>query len=476
MIVRIHADGKSFSGAATYLTHDPNAKTADRVGWTHTLNLAHDHVLSAVDEMLWTARNAELLKQEAGVRAGGCVTENPVKHISLNWSPEDRPTRDHMLETTEDFLRAMKWDEHQAVIVAHEDKEHAHVHVLLNAIHPETGLRLNDDFEQRRASAWALGYEREQGNIRCENRLEDICDREDGPTRPAWMAFKGVQKTFEENEKSLSAQEINFSGEPENPENRPKKEWKKLKEIQRDERLAFFAAGKSEFKELRNSIYREVREEFREQWADYFAAAKNGDPEALKEMKAALVEAQTKLLEERRDIACRELRETRNEHYRDLLDDQREIRLGLHARQHAKLDSLEFIDLFKVERPIIVDNRTLSPREADRQTAIHREERGGMEPAPEAVSSYRPEPRNGMRSGSAVASSVATGFADIFLNFFSAITDGEGSQQPAPERVEPDPKRDPFYVAAEEARIKSQRDREDEESRRRSEESDRSRQ
>ena len=68
MIVKISAKGKSFSGLATYLTHDPNAKTADRVKWTHTLNLAHDHVPSAVDEMLWTARHAELLKQQAGVR------------------------------------------------------------------------------------------------------------------------------------------------------------------------------------------------------------------------------------------------------------------------------------------------------------------------------------------------------------------------------------------------------------------------
>ena len=52
MIVIILANGTSFSGLATYLTHDPEAKTAERVAWTHTLNLANDHVPSAVDEML----------------------------------------------------------------------------------------------------------------------------------------------------------------------------------------------------------------------------------------------------------------------------------------------------------------------------------------------------------------------------------------------------------------------------------------
>ena len=118
MIVRISSRGSSFKGLAAYLTHDPKSKTDERVAWTHTHNLASDDVPSAVNEMLWTARDAELLKQEAGIRAGGRSTENPVKHISLNWSPEDNPSREHMVETTEDFLRHMKWQEHQAVFIA----------------------------------------------------------------------------------------------------------------------------------------------------------------------------------------------------------------------------------------------------------------------------------------------------------------------------------------------------------------------
>jgi len=65
-----------------------------------------------------------------------------------------------MMAATSDFLNHMKWQEHQALLVAHEDKSHAHVHVMLNVVHPETGLRLNDDFERRRAQAWALEYER----------------------------------------------------------------------------------------------------------------------------------------------------------------------------------------------------------------------------------------------------------------------------------------------------------------------------
>jgi hypothetical protein len=79
MIVKIGKGGKSFKGLSEYLTHDPKANTDERVAWTHTHNLANDHVPSAVDEMYWTAQNAELLKQEAGIRAGGRATEEPVK-------------------------------------------------------------------------------------------------------------------------------------------------------------------------------------------------------------------------------------------------------------------------------------------------------------------------------------------------------------------------------------------------------------
>src|SRR4051794_37808485 len=102
--------GKSFKGLAGYLMHDlEKAQTADRVAWTHTLNLANDDIGSAVDEMIWTFRAADRLKREAGVRAGGRPLDNPVKHWSLNWHKSEDPSRDHMIETVRDFLDHMGW-------------------------------------------------------------------------------------------------------------------------------------------------------------------------------------------------------------------------------------------------------------------------------------------------------------------------------------------------------------------------------
>jgi relaxase-like protein len=350
MIVKISSGGKSFAGLSTYLTHDPNSATDERVAWTHTHNLANDHVPSAVDEMYQTARNAELLKQEAGIRAGGRATESPVKHVSLNWSPEDNPTREHMIETTERFLRHMKWQEHQAILVAHDDKTYKHVHVMLNVVHPETGLQLNDDFEQRRAQAWALAYEREQGRIYCEQRLNNVEDREKSMPRNIWMQFQKNEKEFQRDEQLLNNNQEFHVNAPENIRN---SEWKILKEFQRDERKEFFAQGKIEFSNLRSSIYREVREEFRERWADYYRAEKNGteaDRRILSDVKNQLIADQKATLEPRRDAACLELRQSRDQRYRDLLDHQAETRAELRWRQDAGLDNAPFLNELATSR------------------------------------------------------------------------------------------------------------------------------
>jgi hypothetical protein len=463
MIVKILSRGKSFKGLATYLTHDPDAKTAERVSWTHTLNLANDHVPSAVDEMLKTARNAELLKQEAGIRAGGRATENSVKHLSLSWAPDENPTREHMIETAEDFLRHMKWQEHQALLVAHEDK-HPHVHVMLNVVHPETGLRLNDDFERRRAQAWALDYEREQGRIYCEQRLQNVEEREDAPTRPAWMAFKENQRKFENEEKALREQAMDFSENAENPRDKNAAEWKRLREMQRAERQEFFADGKAAFSELRLSIYRETREEFRERWGDYYAARRDGaDNETLAKMKAELVAEQKTTLEARRDEGCQELREARNGHYRELLDDQRDARLGLRWRQEAGLDNAHFLQ--QVEDRNTDRDIAAAPtfREAANEVAA-REKEDAWHAEDYAFKGSPRDNRSGMKSGADISANVVGGVGMGLLSFIGGIADGMVGATPErkPRRAEPEvPRPNMFDNAFEEARQRQQQEREE---------------
>jgi Relaxase/Mobilisation nuclease domain len=459
VIVKIMSRGKSFKGLATYLTHDPDAETKNRVGWTHTFNLGNDDVPSAVHEMLWTSRHAELLKQEAGIRAGGRATENSVKHLSLNWSPEDKPTRDHMIETTEDFLRHMKWHEHQAILVAHEDKSHPHVHVVLNTVHPETGLQLNDDFERRRAQAWALEYERENGRIYCEQRLKNAEEREDSPTRPAWMAFQDKEKEFERAEKSLGLQDAISINEKTDPKMANAEEWKILKELQKDERLSFFEGGKLEFSHLRKSIYREVREEFRDRWSDYYTAKKNGADVA--ELKSELLAEQKAILDERRDEACKELRENRNGQYRELLDDQRDIRVSLSWRQEAGFENSLFLK--QVAERDAYRETPASFREAADEVTKPRE--GKEWNAPPAHDNDRlPRDGSGMKSGINIGAGIGESVGFGLISLLEGFADGVMGAQTAPRRPPPERETsdaDAFRAAAEEAqKQQQQRDKE----------------
>jgi relaxase-like protein len=444
MIVRLLSAGKSFKGLADYLTHDPDAETANRVAWTHTLNLANDHVPSAVNEMVWTARDAELLKQEARIRAGGRATENPVKHLSLNWSPEENPTREHMIETTEKFLRHMNWQEHQAIIVAHDDKPYKHVHLALNVVHPETGLRLDDNFEYRRAQAWALEYERDQGRVYCEQRLKNPEERENAPPRNIWTAFKENEQEFGQQEKMLRHQEPFFVDDEKNQKNA---EWKILKEIQRTGRTEFFNQGKSEFSQLRLSIYREVREEFRERWANFYAAQRNGgDPESLVALKAELVADQKAILEERRDAACADLRDSRDHRYRELLDDQRTVRADLRSRQEAGLDNTQFLE--QVKNANITDDRTAEFRAAGDEAVSAL----GMA-APESDAESGTQPRanaDGMR--------LRAGFnlGGLFDSLFAHLANGGSPPQPLPRADS-----DLLRAVAEDAAKRQRHDREE---------------
>lgn len=350
MIVKIFSAGKSFKGLGKYLTHDAGADTAERVAWTHTLNCANDHAPSAIHEMYNTYLDAGLLKEEAGIRKGGRPLENPVKHFSLNWHPDESPTQEQMIAAVEGYLGHMGWQEHQAMLAAHSDKDHAHVHVMLNAVHPEAGRKLDDGLERRRSSDWAREYEREQGRIYCTQRLDPVEEREPSPTRPTWMALKEARRA------QALADATRASAEQERHENEPtpptaSEEWNELKKCQRERREAFFGEESREaHRKLGRGVARQVREEFRERWADYFKL-KDTDPDhfLLRDIHDGLVASQEERQKEVWEKRRLGLREAREEEYRGLLDAQKAERAELSARQARGGDPHHDVGLKAVE-------------------------------------------------------------------------------------------------------------------------------
>jgi hypothetical protein len=342
VIPRLSA-GKSFKWLGYYLTHDPQAQSAERVAWTHTLNLANDNVPEAISEMLWTFRGADWLKRQAGVPTGGRRLENPVKHFSLNWHRSEQPDREHMVETVQTFLDHMGWGEHQAVIVCHVDR-HPHVHVMLNAVHPETGRALDTGFEKRRASEWALAYEREHSQIFCEQRLLPEDQREPAPTREAWMKMKETEQRHDKVEAGRAAEGLDYF-ERVGQSRWQAKEWELLRGYQKDQRIEFFAEGKELFRERRSEVFREVRMEFREDWKTYYQAKRDGvRADRLADMKEDILARQNTELERRRDEACGSLLEHRENEYEYLKLKQKEERAELAVRQQQGLRSFQLLD------------------------------------------------------------------------------------------------------------------------------------
>lgn len=171
MIPRLHKRGTSFKGACGYILHDAQKTSRDRVLWSETQNLI-SQAEDAWFEMFATARDQARLKEQSGQSARGRKNTKPVLHYTLSWAVGENPTPEHMRETALSSLKALGLDKHQAVMAAHSDKEHQHVHIVVNTIHPETGMTAPLKYTKEQLSRWAEAYERQHG-IHCEERISN---------------------------------------------------------------------------------------------------------------------------------------------------------------------------------------------------------------------------------------------------------------------------------------------------------------
>jgi hypothetical protein len=64
--------------------------------------------------------------------------KDAVCHYELSWPPGERPTRPQWTDSALQTLKALGYEDHQHMIVAHDDKKHFHIHIMVNKVHPET--------------------------------------------------------------------------------------------------------------------------------------------------------------------------------------------------------------------------------------------------------------------------------------------------------------------------------------------------
>ena len=110
--------GASFHGLARYLTENQ-----DRVAWTSQRNL----MPGLTPKQMATAMDATARQSAA---------ERPVYHLSLSLAPEEGLTPKQWNEAADRMLSALGLEEHQALIVAHSDRDHEHIHIAVSRVHP----------------------------------------------------------------------------------------------------------------------------------------------------------------------------------------------------------------------------------------------------------------------------------------------------------------------------------------------------
>jgi len=121
------SSGRRFGPLADYLVHGRSGVETGRVAWTASRNLGTDEPELAAALMQATAR------QSAAVQV-------PVYHLTISFDHHDQVSPDQMQAIADKVLHDLGLAEYQTLMVSHWDRAHAHLHVMVNRIHPETGV------------------------------------------------------------------------------------------------------------------------------------------------------------------------------------------------------------------------------------------------------------------------------------------------------------------------------------------------
>lgn len=193
--------GESFLGVAAYVLHDKrtpeeearHAKQAgistdgqsnQRVEWCQTRNLATADPQTAARVMTFHALDRERRKRERierefldpnhprKSRSMGRPAKGPVCHISFSWHPElkGKISKEEMLGFANRALEGLGFENQPAIVVAHNDEDHDHIHLIVSRVNPKTGEMVNSHNDQRKLSRIANKYVKELGKDYCPGR------------------------------------------------------------------------------------------------------------------------------------------------------------------------------------------------------------------------------------------------------------------------------------------------------------------
>ena len=282
MVPALTEGGRSFKGAALYYLHDKRRAgeaerlTTERVAWSEAVNLPTNDPEKAWRMMATTAMKADELKAAAGIKATGRKLTKPVLSYSLSWHPSEKPTKAEQIEAARETLKLLGLAEHQALIVAHTDEPHAHVHVIVNRVHPAEGKAATLSKSKLILSEWAQAYEQRRGKILCPKRAENNAKRQQGEhvrdtrtPRPTFefnrtAANDGIRATLARTDQKQRDARLSQAGR--DMHERHRREWEELKRVYRTGKDRIYARAA----EQRQAREAELKASLKPQWAGLF--------------------------------------------------------------------------------------------------------------------------------------------------------------------------------------------------------------
>src|SRR2546427_2956771 len=163
------SSGRRFAALARYLLRGRSGEETERVAWTAGRNLGTDDPEVAAIVMQVTA--------DRNVRVG-----SPVYHLTINFDPADPVTPEQMQAVADRVLSNLGLAECQALMVAHQDRAHPHVHIMVNRVHPVTGVAWDRWQDRPRIERSLRALEREFGLREVRGRLYQL-DGQEPPER-----------------------------------------------------------------------------------------------------------------------------------------------------------------------------------------------------------------------------------------------------------------------------------------------------
>lgn len=103
-------------------------------------------------------------------------TKNPILHISLNPSPEDRLTDGQFAALAADYMEKMGYGDQPYVVFMHEDTGRRHIHIVTTCV-DENGRKIDDAYEWRRSMQACRELEQKYG-------LKNVADKKNELAAP----------------------------------------------------------------------------------------------------------------------------------------------------------------------------------------------------------------------------------------------------------------------------------------------------